>query len=98
MFNQFDAAYSVNELAEMTARVATEFGLHPTIDHPPDPRVEAEQHYYHPVHDHLVALGYRRSRELEDVMREIFRDLLRFRRRLEARRHVVMRGGPLGQR
>ncbi len=90
VFNQFDAAYSVNELAEMTARVATEFGLHPTIDHPPDPRVEAEQHYYHPVHDHLVALGYRRSRELEDVMREIFRDLLRFRRRLEARRHVVM--------
>jgi UDP-sulfoquinovose synthase len=89
VFNQFDAAYSVNELAEMTARVATELGLSPTIEHPPNPRAEAEQHYYHPIHDHLVALGYRRSRDLEDVMREIFRDLLRFRRRLEARRHVV---------
>ena len=89
VFNQFDADYSVNELAETTARVAAEFGLHPTIEHPPNPRTEAEQHYYHPVHDHLLALGYRRSRELEDVIREIFRDLVRFRRRLEARRHVV---------
>jgi UDP-sulfoquinovose synthase len=90
VFNQFDAAYSVNELAEMAARVATEFELHPTVEHPANPRTEAEQHYYNPIHDHLAALGYRRSRALEDVMREIFRDLLRFRRRLEARRHVVL--------
>ena len=90
VLNQFDAAYSVNELAEVAARVAAEFGLRPTIEHPPNPRTEAEQHYYHPIHDRLAALGYRRTRELEDVVREIFRDLRRFRRRLEARRHVVM--------
>jgi UDP-sulfoquinovose synthase len=90
VFNQFDAAYSVNELAELTARVATELGLHPTIEHPPNPRTEAEQHYYNPLHEHLPALGYRRTRELPDVVREIFRDLTRYRRRLEARRHVVM--------
>ena len=89
VFNQFDAAYSVNELAEVTHRVASELGLHPTIDHPPDPRVEAEQHYYHPLHDNLLALGYKRTRDLEEVIREIFHDLLRFRRRLEARRHVI---------
>jgi UDP-sulfoquinovose synthase len=90
VFNQFDAAYSVNELAHLTHRVAGEFGLAPTIEHPPDPRVEAEQHYYHPLHDRLLALGYHRTRELESVVREIFHDLLRFRRRLEARRHVVL--------
>ncbi len=90
VLNQFDAAYSVNELADLTARVATEFGLHPRIEHPPNPRVEAEQHYYQPIHDHLIALGYSRTRELADVMREMFRDLLRFRRRLEARRHLVL--------
>ncbi len=89
VLNQFDAAYSVNELAEITALVAREFGLSPTIAHPPDPRVEAEQHYYQPIHDRLIGLGYRRSRELEEVVREIFRDLRRFRRRLEAKRHVV---------
>ncbi len=90
VLNQFDAAYSVNELAELTARVAGEFGLRPTIEHPPNPRTEAEAHYYHPIHDQLATLGYRRTRELEDVVRVIFRDLQRFRRRLEARRHVVM--------
>ena len=89
VFNQFDAAYSINELAELAARIAIEIGLHPTIEHPPDPRIEAEEHYYQPLHDNLVGLGYRRTRELPDVTREIFRDLLRFRRRLEARRHVV---------
>jgi len=89
VFNQFDAAYSVNELAELAHRVAREFGLNPTIEHPPDPRVEAEQHYYNPLHDNLLALGYRRTRDLEAVMREIFHDLIRYRRRLEARRHVM---------
>jgi UDP-sulfoquinovose synthase len=90
VLNQFDAAYSVNELAELTKKVAEEFDLHPTIEHPPDPRVEAEQHFYQPIHDNLVALGYQRTRTLEDALREIFRDLIRHRRRLEARRHVVM--------
>jgi len=90
VFNQFDAAYSINELADRVARIAGEFGLKPVIEHPADPRVEAEQHYYNPLHDHLLALGYRRTRELDDVVREIFTDMLRFRRRLEARRHVVI--------
>jgi nucleoside-diphosphate-sugar epimerase len=90
VFNQFDAAYSVNQLAELTHQIATELGLSPRIEHPPDPRVEAEQHYYAPIHEHLYALGYQRTRELAEVMREIFRDLRHYRRRLEARRHVVM--------
>ena len=89
VFNQFDASYSVNELADRVARIATDLGLHPTIEHPPDPRVEAEQHYYNPIHEHLPALGYRRTRELDEVVREIFHDLLRYRRRLEARKHVL---------
>ncbi|MFI5413339.1 MAG: UDP-sulfoquinovose synthase, partial [Candidatus Lutacidiplasmatales archaeon] len=90
VLNQFDAAYSVNELAEITARVAKEFGLSPVIEHPPDPRVEAEQHYYNPLHERLPALGYHRTRQLEDVVREIFHDLIHYRRRLEAKRHVVL--------
>jgi UDP-sulfoquinovose synthase len=89
VLNQFDAAYSVNELAELAHRIAGEFDLHPVIEHPPDPRVEAEQHYYQPLHDRLIALGYRRSRTIDDVVREIFRDLLRYRGRIGAKRHVL---------
>ena len=90
VFNQFDAAYSVNELADRTVKVATELGLHPHIEHPPDPRLEAERHYYKPIHENLPALGYKPMRHLDEVLREILQDLLRFRRRLEAKRHVVM--------
>ena len=90
VFNQFDRAYSVNELAEIVRVAANEFGLHAEIQHPTDPRVEAERHYYRPIHDRLVQLGYQRTRELTDVVRELFTVLLRFRSRLEKRRHVVM--------
>ncbi|MHB8351327.1 MAG: NAD-dependent epimerase/dehydratase family protein [Thermoplasmata archaeon] len=92
VWNQFDESYSVNRLSELAAEVARELGLNPTIEHPPDPRVEAEQHYYHPIHEELPARGYRRTRELPEAMREIFGDLIRYRRRLEARRHVLTRG------
>ncbi|MGI0071278.1 MAG: UDP-sulfoquinovose synthase [Thermoplasmata archaeon] len=90
VFNQFDAAYTVNQLAEIVRDVATEFGLQPEIQHPADPRVEAEEHYYRPIHDRLPTLGYRRSRELKDVVHELFTVLLRHRSRLEKRRNVVM--------
>jgi UDP-sulfoquinovose synthase len=90
VFNQFDAWYSVGDLAELTRKVAEEFGLHPVIEHPADPRVEAQQHYYNPVLENLPRLGYKRTRALEDVVREIFRDLIRYRRRLVARKHIVM--------
>jgi UDP-sulfoquinovose synthase len=90
VLNQFDEAYSVNQLAEMTKEVAEEFGLHASIDHVPNPRVEAEDHYYHPIHDKLVEMGYRRSRELREVLRELFRELRRHRRRLEAKRGAVL--------
>ncbi|MGI0140350.1 MAG: UDP-sulfoquinovose synthase [Thermoplasmata archaeon] len=89
VFNQFDAAYSVNQLAETTVRVAHEFGLAPTITHTPNPRVEAEEHFYEPIHEHLYRLGYQRSRELEEVVREIFTDLTRFRRRIAAKQAVI---------
>ena len=90
VLNQFDAAYTVNQLAEITQRVASEFGHEARIEHPSNPRVEAEQHYYNPIHEELGRLGYQRTRELEDVLRELFRDLGRFRRRLERKRDVVL--------
>ncbi|MCI4323253.1 MAG: NAD-dependent epimerase/dehydratase family protein [Thermoplasmata archaeon] len=89
VWNQFDEEYSVNQLAEITQTVAAEKGIAATIEHPPDPRHEAERHFYHPIHEALPALGYRRSRELPEVIREIFADLRRYRRRIEAKRHTI---------
>ncbi|MCI4335118.1 MAG: GDP-mannose 4,6-dehydratase [Thermoplasmata archaeon] len=92
VWNQFDAAYSVNQLAEEVRTIAEGLGWNPRIEHPPDPRVEAERHYYQPIHEELPQHGYRRTRELPDVIREILTDLKRYERRLVARKQAVHRG------
>jgi UDP-sulfoquinovose synthase len=57
VFNQFTESFSVGDLAERVAAAGTELGLTVRIDHVPNPRVEAEDHYYHAVHTKLVDLG-----------------------------------------
>ncbi len=57
VFNQFTEQFSILQLARMVQTAAKRFGLHVTIDHIPDPRVEAEEHYYNAKHTKLVDLG-----------------------------------------
>ena len=57
VFNQFTEQFSVLELAQMVQGAATKLGLKVTIDHLPDPRVEAETHYYNAKHSKLIDLG-----------------------------------------
>jgi len=54
VFNQFTESYSVLQMAEM---VASEFSGPVTIEHPPTPRVEKEEHYYRAAHTKLLDLG-----------------------------------------
>jgi UDP-sulfoquinovose synthase len=57
VFNQFTEQFSVLELAHLVQRCAKEVGVDATVRHYPNPRVEAEQHYYHAVNDKLMQLG-----------------------------------------
>ncbi len=45
------------ELAEMVRTAGQRMGLNVVIDHLPDPRVEAEEHYYNAKHTKLAQLG-----------------------------------------
>jgi UDP-sulfoquinovose synthase len=47
----------VLELAKMTQAAAREFDLDVKIQHVPNPRVEAEEHYYNAAHTKLLDLG-----------------------------------------
>jgi UDP-sulfoquinovose synthase len=67
VFNQFTESFSVNTLAEWTAKVA---GGGVTIDSVPDPRVEKEDHYYNAVTTKLPALGLK-PHFLEDATIEV---------------------------
>ncbi len=57
VFNQFTEQFSVLELAQMVQAAANKLGLKAEIDHLPDPRVEAETHYYNAKHSKLIDLG-----------------------------------------
>ena len=57
VFNQFTEQFSVLELAQMVKSAALKLGLKAEIQHLPDPRVEAETHYYNAKHSKLIDLG-----------------------------------------
>jgi UDP-sulfoquinovose synthase len=57
VFNQFTEQFSVLDLANAVQSAAKELGLKVEIDHLPDPRVEAEAHYYNAKHSKLIDLG-----------------------------------------
>ncbi|GAC1350688.1 MAG: NAD-dependent epimerase/dehydratase family protein [Ktedonobacteraceae bacterium] len=57
VFNQITEQFSLVELAEMVAGQSERFGLEAQVKHLPNPRVEAEQHYYNAAHTRLVELG-----------------------------------------
>ncbi len=57
VFNQFTERFSVMELAHMVADAGHQLGLQPQIQTLPNPRVEAEEHYYNATHTGLLDLG-----------------------------------------
>lgn len=57
IMNQFTECFSVNVLAGLVVEAAQQVGIQATVAHIPNPRQEAEQHYYQPAHSALPALG-----------------------------------------
>jgi UDP-sulfoquinovose synthase len=57
VFNQFTEQFSVLDLANSVQAAARKLGMKVEVDHLPDPRVEAEAHYYNAKHSKLVDLG-----------------------------------------
>ena len=90
VFNQFENAYAITELAEMVKAVGEEIGLAVAIRHYDNPRQELEEHYYHPDRQHLIDLGYQPTRDIKAVMRQIMLDLTDNKERIEAHREVLV--------
>jgi UDP-sulfoquinovose synthase len=68
VFNQFTETFSVEELADRVVEAASVFGLNARKGPVPNPRAEAEEHYYNPKNSALVALGMRPRRLDTDVL------------------------------
>jgi UDP-sulfoquinovose synthase len=57
VFNQFTEQFSVLDLAHLVQSSGKQMGLKVEIDNLPDPRMEAEQHYFNAKHSKLIDLG-----------------------------------------
>ncbi|BBG95085.1 sulfoquinovosyldiacylglycerol 1 [Prunus dulcis] len=57
VFNQFTEQFSVNELAALVTKAGEKLGLDVQTTSVPNPRVEAEEHYYNAKHTKLIELG-----------------------------------------
>lgn len=57
VFNQFTEQFSVNDLAKAVTKAGEKLGLEIKTISVPNPRVEAEEHYYNAKHTKLVELG-----------------------------------------
>jgi UDP-sulfoquinovose synthase len=90
VFNQFEEVYSVTELALKVREAASKIGLDVEIRNLENPRKEMEEHYYKPDHEHLLALGYVPTHDVEKELEIMLRDLMKYSNRIEARLEALI--------
>jgi UDP-sulfoquinovose synthase len=82
VFNQFTEQFSVGDLAEAVQRVGAGLGLNVVVDRVPDPRIEAEEHYYNAAHTGLLELGLRPHLLTDDVVAHLLTMIERYKDRI----------------
>ncbi len=90
VYNQFTELFSVLELAERVRDAAAHLGREVVIERIPNPRKEAEHHYYNAQHTKLLELGLQPrylSEELIDTMIDTID-----RHRDQVNRDVILQG------
>lgn len=83
ILNQFTELFTVNQLAEKVQRVGRSLGLKVEIDHIENPRVEAEEHYYNPVHTGLLELGLKPHYLTDEVLAHMLHEVMPYRDQID---------------
>jgi UDP-sulfoquinovose synthase len=68
----------------MVESAAKKLGVSVEIDHIPDPRVEAEQHYYNAKHSKLVDLGLQPHHLSDSLLDSLMNIAVKYRDRVDA--------------
>jgi UDP-sulfoquinovose synthase len=84
VFNQFTEQFSVLDLARMVQAAGKKMGLKVDIDHIPDPRVEAEAHYYNAKNSKLVDLGLQPHHLSDSLLDSLLNIAIEYRDRIDA--------------
>jgi UDP-sulfoquinovose synthase len=83
VFNQFTEQFSVLQLARMVESAGKKLDLEVRVDHIPDPRVEAEEHYYNAKHSKLMELGLKPHLLSDSLLDSLMNIALRYRERID---------------
>ncbi len=83
VFNQFTEQFSILDLARMVQQAAKKLGAAVGIDHLPDPRVEAEEHYYNARHTKLAELGLTPHPLSQSLLDSLMNVALQYRDRID---------------
>ena len=78
IFNQFTETFSVNELAEKVEEVGNKLNLNVKIKNYPNPRKEAENHYYNPKHTGLTDLGLTPTLLSNDLIESMLMKIIKY--------------------
>lgn len=76
VFNQFESLHSINEIALTVFQAADELGIPVRCDHIPNPRTEADKHYYSPTYQGLFDLGYVPTTDFQGEITKLMCDIL----------------------
>lgn len=87
VFNQFTEQFSVLDLAKKVQVAGKNLGLEVEINHLPDPRIEAEQHYYNAKNSILINLGLQPHFLSDSLLDSLMNIAIKYRDRVD---HSVM--------
>jgi len=90
VFNQFEEVYDITGLAQKVKKVGDSLGLKVEIKNMENPRKELEEHYYNPDHQHLLNLGYEPTHDVENEIKIMLTDLIKYSGRIEARKEALI--------
>jgi UDP-sulfoquinovose synthase len=82
VFNQFTEQFSVAELAELVKRSGGELGYEVEVNRYPNPRIEAEHHYYNAANTKLIDLGLKPHYLGEELVRSMLKTIERYKDRV----------------
>jgi UDP-sulfoquinovose synthase len=82
VFNQFTEQFTVSELADLVRRSGGELGYEVEIQSFPNPRVEAEEHYYKAANTKLHELGLRPHYLGQELVQSMLQSIERYRPRV----------------
>jgi UDP-sulfoquinovose synthase len=86
VLNQFTECFSVNALAERVTRAGNSLGLEVRVESLENPRLEAEEHYYNPLHSGLLELGLQPHFLTEELLVDMMRMVMKHQTAIDERK------------